>query len=75
MLQSDQEAKPNSPEEAQSKFAMGATYAIKIINKQVLRPEEINIIHGESKILKSLVGVNNVVQFQNIFETDRFIVI
>ena len=37
------------------------TYALKIINKSVLHPEEINIIRGESKILKSLVGLPNVV--------------
>lgn len=37
------------------------TYALKIINKSVLHPEEIKIIRGESKILKSLVGLPNVV--------------
>lgn len=37
------------------------TYALKIINKRVLHPEEIKIIRGESKILKSLVGLPNVV--------------
>ena len=51
------------------------TYALKIINKSVLLPEEINIIRGESKILKSLVGLPNVVQFHNIFETQQFILI
>jgi serine/threonine protein kinase len=51
------------------------TYALKIINKSVLHPEEINIIRGESKILKSLVGLPNVVQFMNIFETHQFIII
>jgi hypothetical protein len=39
----------------------GETYALKIINKSVLHPEEIKIIRGESKILKSLVGLPNVV--------------
>ena len=37
------------------------TYALKIINKAVLHAEEINIIRGESKILRSLVGLPNVV--------------
>jgi hypothetical protein len=37
------------------------TYALKIINKSVLLAEEIKIIRGESKILKSLVGLPNVV--------------
>jgi len=51
------------------------TYALKIINKAVLHAEEINIIRGESKILHSLVGLPNVVQFINIFETSKFIII
>ena len=33
------------------------------------------MIRGESKILKSLVGLPNVVQYLNIFETDKFIII
>jgi len=33
------------------------------------------VIRGESKILKSLVGLPNVVQYLNIFETDKFIII
>ena len=45
------------------------TSALKIISKERLHPEQINVIRGESKILKSLVGCPNVVQFLNIFET------
>ena len=51
------------------------TYALKVINKSVLHTEEINIIRGESKILRNLVGLQNVVQFMNIFETSKFIII
>lgn len=51
------------------------TYALKIIDKSKLHQEEINVIRGESKILKSLVGKRNVVQFKNIFETKKFIII
>jgi hypothetical protein len=51
------------------------TYAFKIINKAVLHTEEINIIRGESKILRTLVGLPNIVQFFNIFETSKFIII
>lgn len=54
---------------------LGDTFALKIINKSVLRRDEINVIRGESKILKSLVGKPNVVQFKNIFETKKFIII
>lgn len=40
-----------------------------------MHPETINVIRGESKILQSLVGKPNVVQFFNIFETEKFIAI
>ena len=33
------------------------------------------VIRGESKIIRSIVGVPNVVQFHNIFETHKFICI
>ena len=39
----------------------GETYALKVINKAVLHPEAIDVIRGESKILKSLVGLPNLV--------------
>ena len=51
------------------------TTALKIINKQRLHPEQIAVIRGESKILQTLVGVPNVVQYLNIFETEKFILI
>lgn len=51
------------------------TTALKIISKQKLYNEQINVIRGESKILSTLVGVPNVVQFLNIFETEKFIII
>ena len=54
---------------------IGKSFALKIINKQVLNQEEIKVIRGESKILNSLVGKDNVVQFKNIFETAKFIII
>lgn len=50
-------------------------YALKIINKSVLHNNQISVIHGESKILRSLVGKANIVQFVNIFETKKFIII
>lgn len=49
--------------------------ALKIISKQRLHPEQVNVIRGESKILQSLVGLPNLVQFLNIFESEKFIVI
>lgn len=52
-----------------------STTALKIINKQTLCQQQINVIRGESKILESLVGLPNVVQYHNIFETDKYIII
>ena len=33
----------------------GETFALKVINKKVLHPGEVDVIRGESKILKTLV--------------------
>ena len=48
------------------------TYALKVINKSVLHPKEINALKTESGILRDLVGLCNVVQFMNIFETQKY---
>ena len=46
-----------------------------MINKSVLNAVEIDALKGESSILRDLVGQTNVVQFMNIFETRKFIII
>lgn len=69
------EIKDDDNEKGKLQQFSGETYALKVINKSVLRLQEINVIRGESKILKNLVGLPNVVQFLNIFETDKFIII
>lgn len=51
------------------------TYALKVINKAVLKPQEIIALKGESTIMCDMVGRANIVQFLNIFETDKFIII
>ena len=51
------------------------TYALKIINKSVLNSQEISALKGEATIMRDMVGRSNVVQFLNIFETDKFIII
>ena len=44
------------------KFSPGdETTALKVISKANLHPESINVIRGESKILRNLVGLPNVV--------------
>ena len=59
----------------EDKFKPGETYALKIINKNALAANQIAVIHSESKVLKQMVDRPNVVQFVNIFETKKFIVI
>lgn len=41
----------------------------------MLSPQEIVALKGESTIMRDMVGRANIVQFLNIFETDKFIII
>lgn len=70
----DQDLTQNTQNDVELKNG-GDTFALKVINKKVLHPGEVDVIRGESKILKTLVDQPNVVQFSNIFETDKFIII
>ena len=63
-INADEDTTPEFREnENSSKLPLirGESYALKVINKSVLRSQEINVIRGESKILNTLVGRPNVV--------------